>query len=274
MKQKSDTYPVVLTVAGFDGSGGAGIQADIKTISALGCYGTSVLTALPVQNTLGVAHIHPFPPDLIAQQLISLLPDIEPQAIKMGMIHTASIASIIAEQLALYPHIPVVFDPVMVSSSGHRLMEENTVQTIIDTLFPSVTLLTPNLDEAALLAHMAVETVEDMHIASRKIKNLGCQSVLLKGGHMKSDTLTTIYLAPDGSIHEFQSQKIESMNTRGTGCTLSAAIAAYVARGEGFLSAIKHAQDYVHQAIFHSKDLVIGKNGKGPLNHFFDLKKS
>jgi len=232
------------------------------------------MTALPVQNTQGVHAVHAIPYEIVAKQLGVLLTDMEPQAIKMGMVHTASIVSVIAEQLAAHSHIPLVFDPVMVSSSGHLLMEKQAIQTIIERLFPLVTLLTPNLDEAALLAHMAVETVDDMRIASQKIKNLGCQSVLLKGGHMKSNTLTTIYLAPDGFLHEFQSQKIESINTRGTGCTLSAAIAAYLARGESFLSAIKQAQAYVHQAIFHSKDLVIGKNGKGPMNHFFDLKKS
>lgn len=266
-------YYTVLAIAGFDGSGGAGIPADIKTISALGCYATSVLTALPVQNTLGVHAMHAIPPTIVAKQLDVLLHDISPQAIKVGMIHTEAIVSLIASRLAALPSVPLVFDPVMVSSSGHQLMEERTLQAVIARLFPLTHLLTPNLDEASLLAGMPIETITDMRKAGKKIKDLGCSAVLLKGGHLKGNILTSIYFASDGQQHTFSFPKIETPNTHGTGCTLSSAIAAYLARGESELTAVTKAQQYVYHALLQGRDVNIGK-GKGALNHFFDPEKS
>ncbi|GAA4807054.1 bifunctional hydroxymethylpyrimidine kinase/phosphomethylpyrimidine kinase [Olivibacter ginsenosidimutans] len=266
-------YHTVLAIAGFDGSGGAGIPADIKTISALGCYATSVLTALPVQNTLGVQALHAIPPEVVVKQLDALLTDIPPQAIKMGMVHTKAIVSALTKRLEAHTKVSLVLDPVMVSSSGHQLMEKSAIQAMITKLFPLTHILTPNLDEASLLAKMPIKTIDDMLQAGQKIKDLGCQSVLLKGGHLKGNTLTTIYFASDGQQHTYSFPKIETPNAHGTGCTLSSAIAAYLARGENELSAITKAQHYVYQALLQGKDVAIGK-GKGPLNHFFDPEKT
>jgi len=266
-------YYTVLAIAGFDGSGGAGIPADIKTVSALGCYATSVLTAVPVQNTLGVHALHAIPPAVVAKQLDVLLHDIPPQAIKIGMVHTEAVVSVIASRLATFPSAPLVFDPVMVSSSGHQLMEEHTIQVVIAKLFPLTHILTPNLDEASLLANMPIETIADMRKAGQKIKDLGCSTVLLKGGHLKGNILTSIYFASDGQQYTFSFPKIETPNTHGTGCTLSSAIAAYLALGESELEAVTKAQQYVYQALLQSRNISLGK-GKGPLNHFFDPEKT
>jgi hydroxymethylpyrimidine/phosphomethylpyrimidine kinase len=269
MNKKAYSYPSVLTIAGFDGSGGAGIQGDIKTISALGCYATSVLTALPVQNTCGVRSIYPISPEVVQAQLQAILDDISPDAIKIGMVHTAELVEVIVNTLQQYPKIPVVFDPVMVATSGHWLLDENTVQTIVKKLFPLAAVITPNLDEAAVLTGMPVHSLADMRIAGQKIIELGCRSVLLKGGHLDTTQLTSLYFANDGTVDEYNSEKVDTQNTRGTGCALSSAIAAYTARGQSLSEAVESAQEYVYQAILQGKDVQIGE-GNGPLNHFFD----
>ncbi|MHA4895407.1 bifunctional hydroxymethylpyrimidine kinase/phosphomethylpyrimidine kinase [Pedobacter sp. PWIIR3] len=269
---KRYTYPSVLTIAGFDGSGGAGIQAEIKTISALGCYATSVLTALPVQNTTGVKAVYPIPVLAVKEQMEAIFEDIYPDAIKMGMVHTEDLVTVIAAILSTHAHVPVVFDPVMVSSSGHRLLEEQTICAIVEKLFPIAHLITPNLDEAAVLAEMEITTVAHMYLAGEKILKLGARGVLLKGGHLKSAQLTTLYFSEAGDVFEFHSSKIETNNTHGTGCTLSSAIASYLSRGETMLDAVKLGQDYVQQAIISGQDVIVGK-GKGSLNHFFDPKQ-
>lgn len=270
MKQYS--YPSVLTIAGFDGSGGAGIQADIKTISALGCYATSVLTALPVQNTQGVRSIYPIPIEVVREQLDCIFNDIVPHAIKIGMVHSSALVDAIANCLASYPEIRVVFDPVMVSTSGHRLIEEDTVTAIVNRLFPLATLITPNMDEAAVLADMKVSTLDDMHIAGRKIQALGCQNLLLKGGHLDDNNITSLLFLKDGTVQSFVTSKIVTRNMHGSGCTLSSAIASWLAIGKHPQEAVKEGQDYVHQAIQAGSDVVIGK-GNGPLNHFFNPQK-
>ncbi|WP_121667477.1 bifunctional hydroxymethylpyrimidine kinase/phosphomethylpyrimidine kinase [Mesonia aquimarina] len=266
------TYPSVLTIAGFDGSGGAGIQADMKTISALGCYATSALTALPVQNTTGVKSIFSIPEKVVGEQIKTIMEDIFPDAIKIGMVHTSALVAIIVEKLKHSPNLPIVFDPVMVATSGDKLIKEETIQTIIQQLFPIANVITPNLDEAEILAHMKIETVEEMKIAGKKIMELGCQSVLLKGGHLKTEKLTSLYFLPDGNIERFEFSKYETNNTHGSGCTLSSAIASYLAQGKSLLEAVSLGQDYIHQAIFHGKDVTIGK-GNGPVNHFFNPQK-
>jgi hydroxymethylpyrimidine/phosphomethylpyrimidine kinase len=265
-------YPSVMTIAGFDGSGGAGIQGDMKTIAALGCFSTSVLTALPVQNTTGVKSIFPIPEHVVKAQLEAVLNDIFPNAIKIGMIHTASIMETIIEVLHQYPKVPIVFDPVMVATSGHQLMEDATIQTLIEKLFPLADIITPNIDEAVVLAQMKIDTLDDMHLAGEKIKALGCRSVLLKGGHLKTSQLTSLLFSEDGAVHAFHSEKQETQNTRGTGCALSAAIASYIALGKTLLEAVTLAQEYVWQAIYQGKGVRMGK-GNGPLNHFFDPQK-
>lgn len=269
---KHYTYPSVLSIAGFDGSGGAGLQADLKTISALGCYATTVLTALPVQNTTGVKSIFSIPVSVVDEQLASIFDDILSSAVKIGMVHTPQLVETIARYLNQHPSIPVVFDPVMVATSGHKLIEEATIKSLVTHLFPVASIITPNMDEAALLAKMEVKDVDDMYVAGQKILQLGCKSVLLKGGHLKESTLTSLYFKEDGSVVEYTFERYETQNMHGSGCTLSSAIASYIAQGEALERAVKLGQDYVHKAIYHAKDVVIG-NGNGPLNHFFDPQK-
>ena len=269
---KKYSYPSVLSIAGFDGSGGAGIQADLKTISALGCFATTVLTALPVQNTTGVKSIHTVPEIVVEEQIHAVMDDIFPDAIKIGMVHSCELVATIAHALKKYPKVNTVFDPVMIATSGHKLIKDKTIQSLIEQLFPLADIITPNLDEASVLAQMEINTVDEMYIAGEKIKALGCHAILLKGGHLKSKRLTTLYFASDGNVQEFYSERYETNNTHGSGCTLSSAIASYIAQGKTFLDAVALAQDYVHQAIFEGKDALIGK-GNGPLNHFFNPLK-
>lgn len=269
---KKYTYPTVLTIAGFDGSGGAGIQADIKTFSALGCYATSVLTALPVQNTMGVRKIYPIPMEAVAEQIEAVLDDIFPDAIKIGMVHTSQLVETIVKTLSKYPQIPIVFDPVMVATSGHRLIEEETIQTIIEQLFPIAEIITPNMDEASILAKMEVKTLEDMKIAGENILKLGCKNILLKGGHQELQTVTSLLFEENGKQSSFETIKFATNNTHGSGCTLSSAIAAFLARGENLHNSVELAQQYVFEAIKNGKDVVVGK-GNGPLNHFFNPHK-
>jgi len=270
--KKKYTYPVVLTIAGFDGSGGAGIQGDSNTINALGCYPTSVLTALPVQNTSGVKAIHSIPPEIVALQLQTILDDIRPDAIKIGMVHTQELVEVIAATLRQHPDIPVVFDPVMVATSGHRLIEPATVNKIVSELFPLATLITPNLDEAAVLTGNPICSVTDMQKAGAMIMQKGCSHLLLKGGHLPTATLTSLLFDKQGVMATYMSEKIETNNMHGSGCTLSAAIASYLALGENLSDAVSRAQLYVHRAITEGADVAIGK-GNGPLNHFFEPQK-
>lgn len=265
-------YPSVLTIAGFDGSGGAGIQADIKTISALGCYATSVLTSLPIQNTQGVRNIFPIPITAVAEQLEAILDDIFPDVIKIGMVHTPELVETIVQTLAKYKKVPIVFDPVMVATSGHRLIEEETIATIIDKLFPIATIITPNMDEAAILAQMQVKTIEDMQIAGNKIKTLGCETILLKGGHLETPRITSLFLDQENQYHVFEAKKFKTNNTHGSGCTLSSAIASFMAQDNTLLESVALAQQYVYDAIKTGKNVQTGK-GNGPLNHFFNPQK-
>lgn len=262
-------YPSVLSIAGFDGSGGAGIQADTKTISALGCYATNVLTALPVQNTTGVKKIYPIPIEAVRDQLDAILEDIPPRAIKIGMVHHHSLVELIAEKLQPFSQIPIVFDPVMVATSGHTLIEPDTIESFIRLLFPLARLITPNLDEASLLAGFPVKTVEDMYRAGEQILTLGCPAVLLKGGHLQSDTLTSLLFDGSATPHAFHSPRIDTRNTHGSGCTLSSAIASFLARGESLFDAVSHGIGYTDLAIASGGAVITGK-GNGPLNHFFN----
>lgn len=262
-------YPSVLSIAGFDGSGGAGIQADIKTISALGCYATTVLTALPVQNTQGVRNIYPLPVAAIEEQMHAILDDIFPNAIKIGMIHTSELVHTVATTLQAYPKTPVVFDPVMVATSGHRLIEENTITNLTEILFPLAELITPNMDEAAILAGMPVNTLADMHLAGEKILQLGCSAVLVKGGHLEGSIITSLLYESNGNKEAFEFEKINTRNTHGSGCTLSSAIASHLALGYSLRDSVALGQTYTQQAIAAGADVQTGK-GNGPLNHFSD----
>lgn len=265
-------YPAVLTIAGSDSGGGAGIQADLKTFSALGCYGTSAITAVTVQNTVGVSGIHSIPAEIVGQQIQAVMNDIKPVAIKIGMIHTTEQAITIANIFKIYPEVPVIFDPVMVSSSGYKLMENSTIAALKTELFPLAALVTPNLDEAMLITDMNISTVEDMEVAAACFLKLGCNAVLIKGGHLKGVNLYDVYRDKNGLKHQLKSDFINSNNTHGTGCTLSSATAAYMALGNDMLTSIEKAKSYVHHAIEYGKDVRTG-SGHGPLNHFFDPQK-
>lgn len=269
---KKYVYPSVLTIAGFDGSGGAGIQGDIKAISALGCFATSVLTALPVQNTTGVKSIYPIPNEAVQQQLETIIEDIYPDAIKIGMVHNNDLVDSIHDFLLLHKAIPVVFDPVMVATSGHQLINNETIHAVIEKLFPLAAIITPNLDEASILAQMPIRTVKDMYKGGEKIQELGVKNLLLKGGHLKTKELTSLYFSETGQVQEFHFEKYNTNNTHGSGCTLSSALASYLALGKAMEEAVARAQEYVHLAINHAKDVKIGK-GNGPLNHFFNPQK-
>lgn len=261
----------VLSIAGFDGSGGAGIQADTKTISSLGCYATNVLTALPVQNTQGVQKIFEIPSEAIDLQIKSILDDIYPDAIKIGMVHSVKLVEIISENLQNYTG-NIVFDPVMVSTSGHKLIKDDTILACKELLFPLATLITPNLDEVGVLVGQKIETTEQMQIAGKQILTMGTSAVLVKGGHLQQDELVSYLIQQNKPIESFTSKRIDTKNTHGSGCTLSSAIASYLALGFSLSESVRQAQIYVDQAIFTAKDFEIGK-GNGPLNHFFDPKK-
>lgn len=272
IKQKYK-YPVVLTIAGSDSGGGAGIQADLKTFSALGCFGTSVITALTAQNTLGVNSIHSVPSDFVKQQLEAVLTDIRPDAIKIGMVHTPELAFAIAEVLQQYKGIPVVLDPVMVATSGDKLIEDSTVNKIISELFPLATLVTPNMDEAAILSGIPVTGAEDMYEAGKLILREGAHALLLKGGHLPGEEITSLlFLNREEQPGVLVSARVESNNTHGSGCTLSSAIAAFLARGADLYTAVLHANEYVYQAIAQGADVKLG-SGSGPLNHFYKPEK-
>ncbi|QES88147.1 bifunctional hydroxymethylpyrimidine kinase/phosphomethylpyrimidine kinase [Rhizosphaericola mali] len=268
---KKYTYPSVMTIAGFDGSGGAGIQADIKTISALGCFATSVLTALPVQNTTGVKHIFPIPIEAVKLQIETIMEDIMPDSIKIGMVHTSELAITIVDTLKKFKKVPIVFDPVMVATSGHRLIEDDTIEVMIEKLFPIADIITPNMDEIAILANCKVDNLEEMILAGEYIKKLGCKNILLKGGHLPTEKLTSILLTPE-EIKFYSYDKVLTNNTHGSGCTLSSAIASYLALGYPTNEAVYLGQEYVFNAISNGADVLIGK-GNGPLNHFYKPQK-
>ncbi|OLY91265.1 hydroxymethylpyrimidine/phosphomethylpyrimidine kinase [Cnuella takakiae] len=263
-------YPVVLTIAGSDSGGGAGIQADLKTFSALGCFGTSAITAITAQNTLGVRGIHSIPADMVRQQIEAVLEDLQPAAIKIGMIHTAELATTIAQALQGYQQIPIILDPVMVATSGARLIEETTVHTLRELLFPLATLITPNLDEAAVLYGQNIPDVAAMQTAALALTH-NCNAVLLKGGHLKGEKVFDVLAQKEGSTEVFASPYIESSNVHGTGCTLSAAIAAYMAQGASLHEAIVMGRAFIANAIQYGSDVQTGR-GNGPLNHFFNPK--
>ncbi len=260
-------YPCVLTIAGSDCSGGAGIQADIKTISALGAYAASAITAITVQNTCGVTDIHPIPPHYVKGQIDAVMTDINPNAIKIGMINDVEIVKVIAESIRQYKPQYVVFDPVMVSTSGCKLIEDDTIEAITSILMPLATIITPNLSEAKAMTGKPLSTVEEMKSAGKELLVYGCQSVLIKGGHLDGNDMCDVLVTKkETEPYIFKANKIDSNNTHGTGCTLSSAIATFLALGKGLPEAVKLAKEYVSKGIESGKDVVTGR-GHGPLNH-------
>ena len=266
------TYPSILTIAGSDCSGGAGIQADIKTISALGAYAASAITAITVQNTLGVTGIHPVPPEFVKGQIEAVMTDIRPQAVKIGMINDIKIVEVIADALQKFRPRFVVFDPVMVSTSGCKLIEDDAIAALTTRLMPLATLITPNLSEAQVLTGITIDGQPSMQAAANELLKLGSQAVLIKGGHLKGGQMYDLLLEKNESeSHLFSAEKVNSSNTHGTGCTLSSAIATYLALGEPLVTAVEKAKQYVWQGILTGKDVHIGK-GHGPLNHLHTPK--
>lgn len=261
-------YHTVLTIAGSDCSGGAGIQADIKTISALGCYAASAITAVTVQNTCGVSAIHPIPAEYVKSQIEAVMTDIKPEAVKIGMINDVEIVRAIASSIKTYRPKFVVFDPVMVSTSGCKLIEDKAIEAIKNELIPLSTIITPNLKEAIVLTGDNISHADSMIEAGRKILNYGCHSVLVKGGHLDGDDMCDVLcINGDSNPYMFTARKIDSHNTHGTGCTLSSAIATNLALGYTLQEAVNRAKEYVYKGILTGKDIHIG-NGHGPLNHF------
>lgn len=261
-------YNRVLTIAGSDSGGGAGIQADIKAISAMGCYAASAVTAVTVQNTLGVQAVHPVPLDILEGQIEAVLSDIGADAIKIGMLHSSEVVNLVADMLERYRIKNVVLDPVMVSTSGHRLIEADAVQVIKSRLMPLARVITPNLPEAEVLAGCRIVSESDFDMIARRLSDGGKVSVLLKAGHLDGDTLVDyLYNAEDGMMTRLPSVRVRTKNTHGTGCTLSSAFAAALARGEDLTCAAKSAKAYIEQAIISGAEYRIG-NGHGPVNHF------
>jgi len=265
-------YIPVLSIAGSDSGGGAGIQADLKTFAALGCFGMTVITATTAQNTQGVRDIFPIPPRHIEAQLMAVLEDIPPKAIKIGMVNQPDVVEVLANTLKRFPNIPIVFDPVMVATSGDRLIADGTLALLKEQLFPLANLITPNLDEAAVLTGYEVDSVDKMHQAGKDILNMLCQAVLIKGGHLSTPVIQDILFQKGKPNQSYESAYIKTCNLHGTGCTLSAAIAAALARGNPLPKAIEKARTFVKRALESGKDIKTGQ-GNGPLNHFYNPKK-
>ncbi|MBR5899355.1 MAG: bifunctional hydroxymethylpyrimidine kinase/phosphomethylpyrimidine kinase [Muribaculaceae bacterium] len=263
-------YNKVLTIAGSDSGGGAGIQADIKAISAMGCFASSAITAITAQNTLGVDAVHPVPLDILAAQIDAVLSDIGTDAIKIGMLHSVEVVSLVADKIEQYGITNVVLDPVMVSTSGHKLIEDNAIETMKNRLIPLARVITPNIPEAEILSDRTI-TGQDQFPQIVTLLSHNTTSVLLKAGHLNGDTLTDYFHnAEDGSITPLPSKRVDTRNTHGTGCTLSSALAAALARGESLTEAAISAKRYIEQAIITGAKYDIG-HGHGPVNHFFAL---
>lgn len=256
----------VLSIAGSDCSGGAGIQADLKTFSAHGVFGMSVIVSVVAENTSRVIDIQDITPDMIGKQIDAVFEDIEVDAVKIGMLSTPECMKAVAEKIALYKPSYVVVDPVMYAKNGCPLMEPTAVDTLINIVIPIADVLTPNIPEAEKIADMKISSVTDMEAAARKIYAMGCKAIVVKGGHAIGNALDVLF---DGEkVYHFETSRIDTKNTHGTGCTFSSAIASQLANGMSIYEAVKRAKDYVTTAIEHS--LAIGK-GNGPTNHFYEL---
>lgn len=255
-----------LSIAGSDSSGGAGIQADIKTMTANGVYAMTAITALTAQNTTGVTGIMEVTPEFLAQQLDSIFTDIRPDAVKIGMVSSSALIQVIAEKLKEYKAENIVVDPVMVATSGSKLISDDAIETLKTCLMPLSSILTPNIPEAEVLAEMKVETEEEMILAAKKISETFHCAVLCKGGHQLNDANDLLYR--DGEYKWFHGKRIQNSNTHGTGCTLSSAIASNLAKGYSMDESVKRAKDYISEALEAMLDL--GK-GSGPMKHCFNI---
>ncbi len=266
---QTHTYCRVLTIAGSDSGGGAGIQADLKTFSALGCYGMSVITALTAQNTQGVTGIHPIPPSFAAEQMSAVFSDIGADAVKIGMLYSAELIEVVADQLSALGARNIVIDPVMVAQSGDKLLQDEAIEAIKKHLLPLADVVTPNIPEARVLLDQRLDNLEDMQAGAKALADFGSQSILIKGGHLSAgDSTDLLYLSSEDRFVILEGERIETRNNHGTGCTLSSAIASYMARGCSIEEAVGRAKKYISKAIEAGAVYIIGQ-GHGPVHHFF-----
>ncbi len=259
-------YPRVLTIAGSDSGGGAGIQADLKTMSALGCFGMSAITALTAQNTTGVRAIHAVPPQMLTDQIDAVVEDIGVDAVKIGMLHAPDIVAAVANAIDKHQLRRVVLDPVMVATSGAVLIDNPAIAALVEQLFQRVDIITPNLDEASLLVGRTLQSEQDMQQAAQQLLEMGAAAVLLKGGHLQGETVSDLFMTREGLTQWLRAPRIHSHNTHGTGCTLSSAIASHLALGHTLTEAIAQAHRYIRQALQSGAAVRTG-HGSGPLNH-------
>ena len=260
-------YARVLSIAGSDSGGGAGIQADLKTFSALGCYGMTAITAITAQNTCGVTGIHGIPPEMLKAQIDAVVQDIGVDAVKIGMLHSPDVVHVVAEAIRTYQLPHVVLDPVMVATSGDRLIAQETVAVLVQELFPLAEVVTPNLDEAGWLLGRRIDGVEALELAAQDLLRLGARAALLKGGHLPGDWVVDVLaLRGQPQMQRLESQRITTHNGHGTGCTLSSAIAAQLALGLPLVQAVEAARAYILGAIAAGAQVTTGR-GHGPLNH-------
>lgn len=259
-------YPRVLSIAGSDSGGGAGIQADLKTAAALGCYGMTAITAITAQNTCGVSAIHAVPPEVLAAQIDAVADDIGADAVKIGMLHAPEVVRVVADAIRRHEWPHIVLDPVMVAASGDPLIAPETIAVLVAELFPLASIITPNLDEAALLLGRPVRSVEDLEPAGQALLALGAPAVLLKGGHLAGDDVHDLLLQRHAPTRHYRSARISTRNLHGAGCTLSTALACQLALGASLTEAATRARDYVHHAIAAGASVRTGA-GHGPLDH-------
>ena len=261
-------YPRLLSIAGSDSGGGAGIQADLKTFSALGCFGMTAITALTAQNTTGVRAIHGVPPDMLRDQIDAVVEDIGVDAVKIGMLHSPEIVQAVANAIDRHTLPHVVLDPVMVATSGAVLIDSPAIAALVRELFGRAVLVTPNLDEASLLVGRTLTNEDDMQAAALELLAKGAHAVLIKGGHLAGDVVCDLLQVAGAAPHWMRALRIATANTHGTGCTLSSAIAAYLALGLPMLDAVEAARAYVRGALSAGAAIKTGQGG-GPLNHGF-----
>lgn len=262
------TYHRALTIAGSDSGGGAGIQADLKTFSALGCYGMTVITALTAQNTVSVTGIQAVPPEFIALQMDAVMTDIGADAVKIGMLHSPEVIQTVAECLQQYDCSSIVLDPVMVTRNGDKLLQDDAVQALKEYLFPMATVITPNLAEASILLGRDVTEISQMEGACRDLADLGCDRVFLKGGALNGiSSIDLLYDRKCDEILKLESPRINTRNSHGTGCTISSAIASCLAKGMELSAAVRDAKAYIDGALLGGAEVKIGA-GHGPVHHF------
>lgn len=266
-----NTYRRVLTIAGSDSGGGAGIQADLKTISACGCFGTSAITAITAQNTLGVTDIHPVPVTTLEAQIRAVLDDIGTDAVKLGMLHSVEVIECVSRLLTDYGISEVVLDPVMVATSGAKLIEDDAIEALKESLFPLARVITPNIPEAEIISGSSLSDKTDLDSVAVQLGTAFNFSVLAKGGHLSGDDLVDVLYDHDtGNTHRYANRKIDTANTHGTGCTLSSAVASFLARGFTIREAVEKAAAYVAGAIQKGSGYSIG-DGHGPVHHFYEF---